>query len=117
MSAELNFYEFKGKNPNWENTYGVYHRDDETYKRIICKPSKLSEYHACINTQNGDIYLDDRRRKIYARHLVLSIVTPVYTCVKTAWHASIILPIASEFFQLIRGNQSVADTGTRTGIL
>lgn len=117
--ARQDFTQFQKNDPNWENKLNVYLRDDAIYKRvkITIENTKFkfdNEYHACINTQTGDLYLDCRKRKIMARHLCLSIARPVHTCIKTLWHASVILPLALEIFQLAKGSQSAKDLANHT---
>ena len=112
------FSDYKVKNSAWENTYGVYQRDDLVYKRIVCrwkeKDTLNHEFHACISTRTGDIYLDCRKRKIFAKHLALAIARPIHTCVKTLWHATIIGPLALEIFKVMQGKQTVKDLGKNT---
>jgi hypothetical protein len=118
MSNSVAFKHFVSKYPDWEKTYEVYQKDDAVYKRIICrwKESKAlqHEYHACINTQTGDIYLDCRRRKILAKHLTLSFLRPLHTVIKTVWHASIIAPLAVEIYKVAKGKQTVKELGINT---
>ena len=112
------FSDYKVKNPTWENTYGIYQRDALVYKRLVCRwkenDARNHEFHACINTQTGDIYLDCRKRKIFAKHLALAIARPLHTCIKTLWHATLIGPLALEIFKVMQGKQTLKDLGKNT---
>lgn len=110
----VDFNKFVKENPNWEKTNSVYTRDDNNYKRIpLCKDEEITnkanetiklhhEYHSTIDTRSGEIYLDCRKRKIFAKHLFLAIVRPLHTLVKTLWHATLIGPIVNELFKLYK---------------
>ncbi|MDR3624328.1 MAG: hypothetical protein P4L16_04215 [Chlamydiales bacterium] len=118
MTNSVTFQNFIDTHPNWERSFGVYKRDDDVYKRMICYSDELCgrihEYHACINTNSGEVYFDCRKRKILAKHITLTFLRPVHTCVKTLWHASIIAPLAVEIFKLLKGTQTIKDLGKNT---
>lgn len=93
---------------NWQSHFEIYPRDDPVYQRLICRWNEEKEgttlqhiYHAVINTINGDIFMDCRKRKIFVKQVVQTIVRPIQICLKTAWHASIIGPLAAEYFDCL----------------
>jgi len=97
----LRFDEFKRKFPKWESDFNVYQRDDAIYQRIKCECTLKSGithvYHATINIETGDIYLDCRKRKIFAKHITFSLIRPIHITLKTIWHLTMIGPIFCEF--------------------
>lgn len=108
------FDQFIKLNPNWEKDFNVYQRDDSVYKRIKCIVEKKHEYHMCINTKTGEIYFDCRRRKIWAKTLVLTIARPTHTIAKTLWHLSIIAPLAYEVLKVYKKEQTFKDLKLHT---
>ncbi len=112
-SNNTEFLNFKKTFNDWENVFDVYDRDgDEVYKRIKCvweENGVEHQYHATINAKTGGIYLDCQRKKILAKHITLIVLRPLYTIVKTAWHASIVGPVALEIFKIATGKQSVKE--------
>lgn len=117
MSVSTNFSRFLAQNPMWETKYKVYQRDDSVYKRIICvwKEENIEhQYHACINTTTGEMFLDCRRRKIMAKHITLALLRPIHTVVKTLWHLTIIGPLSIELYQLAQGKQTLKQLGNHT---
>lgn len=118
MSHIEKFHRLNTEYPNWSTIYEVYQRDDPTFRRIPCiwqeNVANRHEYHATVNIKTGELYLDCRKRKIFVKHLVLSVLRPLNTCMMTIWHASIIAPLAVEILAVIRGNQSIRDLGINT---
>lgn len=121
-----NFSAFKQAFPEWESTFHVQKRDDSIFKRIECTwkeecktatgelAEKIHKYHATINTQTGDIYLDCRKRKIFAKHLTLFFLRPIHTVIKTLWHATIIGPLLKEATAVVKGDQTMKELATHT---
>lgn len=123
MQTHSDFQNFVSLFPNWEEDFAVYQRDDKVYKRIICRWDEVTtsttqtlhhEYHACINTKTGDIFLDCSRGTIFAKHLTLALLRPIHTLIKTLWHLSIILPLSSELNKLRKREQTIKDVGINT---
>lgn len=85
--------------PNWEELFEVKKKRGPTarYGRIVCvwnesqgTQTLVHKYALVVNTKNGDIYLDCRKRKIFAKNLCLNLARPLHSVAKTAWHASCI---------------------------
>lgn len=95
---------------NWEENFSIHNPDkSSTYKRIdiLWKNGMLEHhYHASINVKTGDIYLDCRKRKIFAKNATFILLRPIHITIKTAWHASIIGPISREVFSAAKGRKS-----------
>lgn len=112
------FSDFKLKNLQWENRFEIYQRDDKVYKRLICRwnesPALKHELHSCLNTDTGEIYIDCRRRKIFAKHLALAIGRPLHTVMKTLWHVSLIGPLALEVYKVMQEKQTWKDLRQNT---
>lgn len=91
------FNTFRQENPRWQQTYGVYQKDDPVYRRIPCvwaENTKIFHHlHATINVTTGEIYLDCRRRKIFVKNALFIVLRPLITVVKTIWHATLIGPL------------------------
>ena len=90
----------------WQEENHVYQRDDLRYKRLLVehkedlKSKQLNHISTlCIDMQTGAIYLDCRRRKIFAKHLALCVGRPLYTIIKTLWHLTIIGPVVSIYIK------------------
>ena len=120
MKAE--FKEFAEKYPDWESQFEVRKRRGKaaTYGRVIChwdegQGTRTLEhkYAAVVNSKNGDIYLDCRKRKIFAKNLCLTIARPIHTVLKTAWHASCI-PAVKELTRYSRKKQNGKECLTRS---
>lgn len=119
MSSQIesDFTRFIASNPNWEQELDIYTRDDPVYKRIKCTWTEnelVHEYHSVINTLTGRIYLDCRKRKIFCKLALFSILQPVVICIKTLWHASIVLPFALEVEKFLNKKQSLYDLKNHT---
>lgn len=93
------FIQFKETFPDWETQFEVKKKRGKsaTYGRIICRWDEVQgirtlhhRYALVVNSKNGDIYLDCRKRKIYAKNICLMLARPIHSVVKTAWHASCI---------------------------
>ena len=110
VDSTSDFEAFKGTFPDWETTFGVYDRDNSTvYRRIDCvwkEASIESHYHPVINVKTGEIFLDCRRRKIFAKNLTLILLRPFHIAIKTLWHACIVGPAAFEIYKTLDGKQT-----------
>lgn len=121
MHTSCNFQDFAQSYEDWEKKFGVYQRDDAVYKRIVChydeeidSPEKKilhHEYHACINTQTGELYIDCRKRKILAKHITLALIRPLHTVIKMLWHLTFVGPLAIEIFLWKAKKQTLKDVG------
>lgn len=60
--------------------------------------------HLCaftLDLQTGDLYLDCRKRKIWAKFFVLSVTRPLFGFIKTAYHLCLPISIPIEIFKAI----------------
>jgi hypothetical protein len=123
--SNVNFAKFTQAFPDWQEMFHVYGRDDSVTKRIVCTwnetgvadpktADKTHQYHATINTATGDIFLDCRKRKIFAKHLTLLLLRPLHIAVKTLWHATIIGPLIKEIAAVVQGKQNVKSLAKNT---
>lgn len=92
----------------------IYTRDSSKYRRLPIRvqehgTNRIHSYHACINVETSGIFIDCRRRRILAKHITLIVLRPLHTVVKTAWHLSILAPIALEGYRLLKGKTSQDD--------
>jgi hypothetical protein len=97
---ETEFEKFISRYSDWKTEFNVSVRDHERYQRIRIEAVGDDQikhvYAATIDVQTGGIYLDCRKRKIFAKHVTLAIARPIHTVVKTIWHASIVGPLLLE---------------------
>jgi hypothetical protein len=117
----VDFSTFVSTYPDWETIFNVYTKDSSKYKRIICSWEEdcldkkiMHEFHATINTTNGDIFLDCSRRKLFAKHIMLIIARPIHIAIKTLWHLSIFGPLTIQIFKLYKGQSSLKELTTHT---
>lgn len=109
--------DFKGyatQHPQWQEENKIYIRDDDIYRRLkfsAQKDEKNVEYFFTVNVKTGEVYNTDCKRIIFFKHLILTIGRPVYTVIKTFYHASIIAPLAYEVFKYVKKKQSASDLG------
>lgn len=88
-------------------------KETKKWGKIICVWDEVKNdgqnlhhiYSATINLNNGDLYLDCRRRKIWAKCAVLTIGQPIKIAIKTGYHLSMI-PVAKEIFKTLKGKQT-----------
>jgi len=94
-----------------EVRFGTIYRDSRRFQRARFE----SEAHAIywtIDTENGDVYLDCRRRKLFAKQLTLTLLRPIHTTIKTLYHATIVLPLIANTVDATRhrsGSQFMRD--------
>ena len=80
--------------------------------RLICTWREKQEsgeiithtYAACIDGKEGDIYLDCRPRKIFAKCLAHLFMRPFFTLIKTAYHISL-YPLFKELTKAYHSTQ------------
>lgn len=110
---ETEFSKFVSHYPDWKTTYQVSVRDHERYQRIRIEAEGENEikhvYAATIDVQTGGIYLDCRKRKIFAKHITLAIFRPIHTVVKTIWHLTVVGPLLLEVGKTIAGHQTAKE--------
>lgn len=111
--ASVVFSAWKKEYPIWEADFSLYQRDDHRFQRIISKwtdeKGLENHYHACLDTKTGDIYLDCRRRKIFAKHILFVFAKPISLTGKALWHLSLI-PVVLEVAAYLKGKQTGKDT-------
>lgn len=84
----------------------LYVRDSERFQRLVVKgeakvkPGITDEMHLVIDTQPNSktdtrhaVYLDCRKRKIFAKHLTFTLLRPIHTVLKMIYHVTIIAPV------------------------
>lgn len=89
MDKINSFADFVEKNPSWEEKYNVQQFDSPRFKRIISTWNENQQTHTyahTVDTETGDIFLDCRRRKIFAKQLTFCFLRPLYTVAATAFH-------------------------------
>lgn len=104
-------------------------RDSERFQRAVFRGNAagvenvVDELHMAIDVSgrevldaNGEatgdndyrLYLDCRKRKIFAKHLTFIFLRPIHTCVKFLFHATVVGPIMCNVDDFNRGNR-IAD--------
>lgn len=64
-------------------------------------------YAACVNRENGDIYLDDSKLKIWTKLALLILFRPVHTAIKTIYHTFFFISIPHEVSAAIKRNPNI----------
>lgn len=97
LSNNIGFPEWKKTHSDFVKKYIFSESESSRWGRVIClweeKATKITHiYAACINLQTGDIYLDCRKRKIWAKCCLYSFTQPFVLTAKTFYH--LLLPIS-----------------------
>lgn len=107
MLDKQNFDNFKVQNPLWETDLEVYQLDSGIYKRAVFhwneNESLHHEYHACVNVETGDVFMDCSPQKLFLKHLSLLISRPFHTYAKTCWHLSVLGPVVMGLLKVYEG--------------
>lgn len=82
---------YKPKSENWCDDFSLRKRDSDRFLRYMFETVDF-----CIDTASGDLFLDDTRRQIALKHVGLIFARPLLGIIKTAWHLSIVGPVAFE---------------------
>jgi hypothetical protein len=102
MISINDFEKWKTNYPDFMTKY-VVQEEGPRWGRVMCiwqevKPGQSKVQHiyaASIDLQNGDIYLDCRKRKLWVKCCLYSLVQPIFFTVKTVYH--LLLPISVPF--------------------
>jgi hypothetical protein len=110
----INFETWKEQHPTFMQQY-VKMPEGQKWGRVICKweekPSEVNQtitqnithtYAAAINLKNGDIYLDCRKRKIWAKCALYSLVQPIILTAKTVYHLLLPVSIPLEIYKTVQ---------------
>lgn len=92
-------------------------RENKKWGKILCEWTEIKKngdqlhhlYASTINLQTGDLHMDCRRRKIFAKCLAVSVLRPFHAAVKTAYHLSMI-PVAEEIFKGLKKQQTAKES-------
>jgi hypothetical protein len=79
---------------HWARIHATWH-EKQTDKRLK---------HLCafaINLENGDIYLDCSKRKIWMKCVALTLGRPLFGFIKTIYHLSLVISIPIEIYKAI----------------
>lgn len=102
--TDVTIYLPHGKDSKWGRIVLKWEEETTEQGKVVLK---THTYAACINTTNGDIYLDCDQTKIWKKFSALTIIRPLHTISKTIYH----LPIFSWPIEIA----SVIKNGYRKG--
>ena len=94
MTSIGNFSDWMRTHPEFTEKHIV--KENDRWGRIVCNwHEKVGDkdlqhvFTASIDLKTGDIYLDCRKRKLFAKHLTLAFARPLHTAVRTLYHLSL----------------------------
>lgn len=103
-----NFTEWKQKLPDLVQNQ-IIEQPGSKWGRVICVWKEKKEtsamehlYAVTINLQNGDIYLDCRPRKIWAKCCLYTVIQPILLTAKTIYHMLLPFSTAVAIYQTVQ---------------
>lgn len=111
--TNIQFTDWKERHPEVVEKFQYSHGKNSRWGHLVCKWDQKKGnnrvisniYAACMNLENGDLYLDDDRKLIWFKSVLLTIGRPLHTIfAKTLYHA-LGIGIGIEVFHTVRGKQ------------
>jgi len=107
------FQQWMREHPDFVKKHIV--KENDKWGRIECKWTEKKEgktlthvFSASVDLQTGDVYLDCRKRKLFAKNLALIAGRPLHTAAKTLYHLSL-AGVVREIYKASQGTQTKQD--------
>lgn len=110
--SDITFKEWKDKHSEFMQKH-IVESEGSRWGRVICiwtekrkESGKITTiehtYAAAINLKKGDIYLDCRKRKVWAKCCLYSLIQPLVLTVKTVYHLLLPVSIPYEIYKTVK---------------